>query len=171
MKQPEKTIEASGAGAQKAQAHKPDGASARPGKQVRDKSRYGMFDLKANRDWMFPLRRNVASVAAALLIFAGCSEADSLPTPAQMIEGHWSGGAWAHETNLYHFHEGEMWAAKCDGEALLDRREYAYFFAGDTMKVVDVASGYRHEFVCSFPSGGEALLERPGVDLKLMRVK
>ncbi len=156
---------------QRPQPHKHEGSAAGPSRSKRRETRAGWFDLKSHKDWMFPLRRKAAAMAVALLAIAGCAENDIMPTPAQMIEGHWSGGAWAHETNLYYFHAGAMWEAKCDGGALFDRREYAYFFAGDTLKAVDVASGERYEYVCSFITPEDAVLERTGIDINLVRIR
>lgn len=115
--------------------------------------------------------RRMKSVVNALLLFiaamliialASCHEQRDAPTLSDRLEGYWTGGAWNHPDNLYYFHSGAAWAAKAGTGALTDRKEYAYSESGDTLKMLDVLTFERADFIVEFTTDSTATLERTG---------
>ena len=124
--------------------------------------------------------RRMKSVVHALLLFiaalliislASCHEQRDAPTLSDRLEGYWTGGAWNHPDNLYYFHSGAAWAAKAGTGALTDRKEYAYSESGDTLKMLDVLTFERSDFIVEFPTDSTATLERVGgLKVELTRI-
>lgn len=125
-------------------------------------SRY--FNPDAHKCWMFPALPGLFKVPAliAVLLLASCRDQADPQTLSERLEGHWIGGAWHHPTSLYYFHDGAAWAARCDGEQLIDRKDYAYSESGDTLKMLDIVTFERSAFVVSFPTDSTVTLNRVG---------
>lgn len=111
-------------------------------------------------EWSFSMVI-IVSIAASLLL-ASCHEQRDAPTLSDRLEGYWTGGAWHHQNNLYYFHSGAAWAAKAGTGVLTDRNEYAYSESGDTIKMLDVLTFERSDFIVEFPTDSTATLERTG---------
>lgn len=111
-------------------------------------------------EWSFSMFA-IFAIATSLL-FASCHEQSDPPTLSDRLEGYWIGGAWHHPNNLYYFHGGAAWAAKVEMGVLTDRNDYAYSESGDTLKMLDVLTFERSEFVVSFPTDSTVTLDRVG---------
>lgn len=163
--------------AQKTQAHIAGDDDPKPGTVKRKERRIPgvpYFEIKRHKEWMFPALPGLFKVPAliAVLLLASCRDQADPPTLSERIEGHWIGGAWHHPTSLYFFHDGAAWAARCDGEQLIDRKDYAYSESGDTLKMLDIVTFERSAFVVSFPTDSTVTLNRMGglkVNLKRAR--
>ena len=123
---------------------------------------------------MFPALPGLfkASALIAVLLLASCRDQADPPTLSDRLEGYWTGGAWHHQNNLYYFHSGAAWAAKSEMGVLTDRKDYAYSESVDTLKMLDVLTFERSEFVVSFPTDSTVTLDRVGglkVNLKRAR--
>ena len=163
--------------AQKTQAHIAGADDQQPGtfkRKLLRQSDARYFNPDAHKCWMFPALPGLFKVPAliAVLLLASCRDQADPPTPSERIEGHWIGGAWHHPTSLYFFHDGAAWAARCDGEQLIDRKDYAYSESGDTLKMLDIVTLERSAFVVSFPTDSTVTLERVGgLKVNLKRVE
>jgi len=122
----------------------------------------------------FDPNKALYAVFLMALLFAifGCADKDPLPTPANKIEGFWIGGAWNHETNRYYFHDGAAWADKYSNGVFQWREDYAYFFDVDTLRMLDVSTLARFDYVASFPTDTTArLYALPlGIEINLKRL-
>ena len=153
--------------AQKTQAHIAGADDQQPGTVKRKERRIPgvpYFEVKRHKDWMFPALPGLFKVPAliAVLLLASCREQSDPPTLSDRLEGYWIGGAWHHPNNLYYFHGGAAWAAKVEMGVLTDRNDYAYSESGDTLKMLDVLTFERSEFVVSFPTDSTVTLDRVG---------
>lgn len=115
----------------------------------------------------------LAFIAAMVIIsLASCHEQPDPPTLSDRLDGYWTGGAWHHPNNLYYFHDGAAWAAKSEMGVLADRKDYAYSESGDTLKMLDVLTFERSDFIVEFPTDSTVTLDRVGglkVNLKRAR--
>ena len=153
--------------AQKTQAHIAGADDQQPGtfkRKLLRQSDARYFNPDAHKCWMFPALPGLFKVPAliAVLLLASCRDQADPPTLSDRLEGYWTGGAWHHQNNLYYFHSGAAWAAKAGTGVLTDRNEYAYSESGDTLKMLDVGTFERTDFIVEFPTDSTATLERTG---------
>jgi len=135
-------------------------------------NQYDFADSTAPPSGFVKTARAVAFAVIALACLAGCGDKDPLPTPANKIEGFWIGGAWNHETNRYYFHDGAAWVDKYSNGVFQGREDYAYFVDDYTLRLTDISTLTRFDYVASFPTDTTArLYTLPlGIEINLKRI-
>ena len=99
-----------------------------------------------------------------------CGEKQPMPTLDDNLHGAWQ-RQWMNMTNRYNFHDGA-----CDAYAVIPAQPvqyyaYAYTTNGDTLSMLDLASGCLSRAVVSFPTDSTAVLSWvEGIDYFLKRI-
>ena len=93
-----------------------------------------------------------------LIMLCGCAEKEPPPTLDERLRGAWSWKVF-HLKNRYNFHAGG-----CDVYAVIPAQPvqhyaYAYTTEGDTLTMMDLASGYKNRAVVTFKNDTTAVLE------------
>lgn len=96
-----------------------------------------------------------------LAAFTGCAEKDPPPTLDELLQGAWQ-RQWISLTNRYNFHSGA-----CDVYSIIPGQPYQYYaFAytteGDTLRMMDLASGEVYSAVVTFPTDSTAVFAWEG---------
>jgi hypothetical protein len=118
----------------------------------------------------FEAMRKEILFSVCYLIFSACADKDQLPTVEQQLQGAWQ-RKWVSFTQRWNFHDGA-----CDAYSIVPAQpvqyySLAYTFRGDTMTVLDLASGEKYKAVVSFKNDSTAVLSwEGGVDYYLKRI-
>lgn len=104
--------------------------------------------------------KNALFIIIVLASF-GCAEKDPPPTLDEQLQGAWQ-RQWLMLTNRYNFHDGA-----CDVYSIIPSQPYQYYaYAyttnGDTLRMLDLASGELTKLVVEFTSDSTAVMRSDG---------
>lgn len=104
-----------------------------------------------------------------LMMLFGCAEKDPLPTIEEQLHGAWvrTGGFIE---NKYRFADGALDVYSVFSNQIVYQNNYVYTTDGQTLRLLDLVEGTRHEFRVEFPTDSTATLSPPfGLNIHLKR--